>query len=325
MEIYYPFLKQGLRLFSPGGRFGKLQILLYHRVLAEPDSLCPWEVDKKQFEGQMQILSRYYQVLSLSDAMAKLYEGRLPAQAVCISFDDGYEDNVSIAMPILLKYGLSATFFIATGFLHGDLMWNDKVIESFRQYNQDVLDLTDLGLRSYFTQTIEQKSQAIQRVLNQIKHKAPTERDSIVQEIIIKSKASFKPFMMNAKDVLSLHNAGMEIGAHTVTHPILKNLEPNAAKSEIAQSKKTLENILQKKVRYFAYPNGYPGRDYDAKHSQMLRHLGFDYGFSTWWGAADPLMDPYQLPRFTPWDKSPLKFMLRMTQFRHNTKGQPIT
>jgi len=324
MKIYYPFLKQGLKLFSPGGRFGKLQILLYHRVLAEPDPLRPWEIDKTQFEVQIQILSRYYKVLSLSDAMTKLYQGRLPAQSVCISFDDGYEDNVSIAMPILLKYGVPATFFIATGFLNGHLMWNDKIIESIRQYNQNILDLTHLGLGYYLTKTVTQKSQAIQGILNKVKHKPAAERDSIVQEIIAKSNANFKPLMMDSKGVVSLSQAGMEIGAHTVTHPILKNLEQNTAKLEIAQSKKTLENILQKRVSYFAYPNGYPGRDYDVNHSQMLKQLGFDYGFSTWWGAADPLMDRFQLPRFTPWDKSPLKFMLRMTQFRHNTKGQPV-
>tara|TARA_R110002110_G_scaffold415858_2_gene658587 strand:- start:24898 stop:25875 length:978 start_codon:yes stop_codon:yes gene_type:complete len=324
MDLYYPFLKQGLKLFAPGGRFGKLQILLYHRVLLERDPLRPWEVTRKQFDEQMQTLSKYYQVLSLPDAMHRLYEGRLPAQAVCITFDDGYEDNVSVAMPILLKYGLPATFFIATGFLQGDIMWNDKIIESIRQYTGKDLDLTDLNLGHYLTTTMEQKSEAVQQILNQIKHKTPRERNTVVQEIGAKAKASFKPLMMNSRGVSLLSQAGMDIGAHTVTHPILNNLEFNDAKQEIQQSKNTLENILQKKVKYFAYPNGYPGRDYNIKHCNLLKKIGFEYGFSTWWGAADPTMDQFQLPRFTPWDKTPLKFMFRMTQFRHNTKGQPV-
>lgn len=319
-----PILKQGLKLFAPGGRLGKLQILLYHRVLKEPDPLRPWEIDRHQFDEQMQALSNYYQILPLSEAMQLMQEKALPPQAVCITFDDGYEDNVSVALPILQKLNIPATFFIATGFLSGQLMWNDRVIESLRQYQGDTLDLSVLGLSVYSTNSIEAKNQCIHSIINTIKHKNSLERHKIVNSIVRKIGVAFDALMMNENGVRTLAQAGMEIGAHTVTHPILKSISLKEAETEILKSKKTLESILGQSIKYFAYPNGYPSRDYGLEHSRMLKRLGFKNGFSTWWGAADADMDPYQLPRFTPWDRSTLRFMLRLTQYRYNIKGQPV-
>lgn len=319
-----PILKQGLKLFAPGGRLGKLQILLYHRVLKEPDPLRPWEIDRYQFDEQMQALSNYYQILPLSQAMQLLKEKTLPPQAVCITFDDGYEDNVSVALPILQKLNIPATFFIATGFLDGAIMWNDQVIESIRQHQAERLDLSGLGLSTYATKSIQDKSHCIQSIIHSIKHKKSIERTQIVRDIVSATGASFKPLMMNQNGVKTLVGAGMEIGAHTVTHPILKNISLKEAETEILKSKTTLESILEQPIRFFAYPNGYPNRDYGLEHCRMLKRLGFENGFSTWWGAAEAEMDPYQLPRFTPWDRSTLRFMLRLTQYRYNIKGQPV-
>lgn len=319
-----PILKQGLKLFAPGGRLGKLQILLYHRVLKEPDPLRPWEIDRYQFDEQMQALSNYYQILPLSEAMQLLQKKALPPQAVCITFDDGYEDNVSVALPILQKLNIPATFFIATGFLDGDIMWNDQVIESIRQHQDEALNLTERGLSIYATKSIQDKNQSIQLIINAIKHKSSIERTQIVQSIAKITDARFEALMMNQNGVRTLAEAGMEIGAHTVTHPILKSLSLKEAEAEILNSKETLESILGQSIRYFAYPNGYPSRDYGLEHCRMLKRIGFKNGFSTWWGAADADMDPFQMPRFTPWDRSTLRFMLRLTQYRYNIKGQPV-
>jgi hypothetical protein len=69
-------------------------------------------------------------------------------------------------------------------------------------------------------------------------------------------------------------------------------------------------------VRLFAYPNGKPGRDYSREHVDMVRELGFEAAVSTAWGVGHAASDPYQLPRFTPWDKTPGRFALRLL---HNT------
>lgn len=324
MTSYSTLLRQSLGMISPGGRFGKLQILLYHRVLAEPDPLRPWEIAAVQFDEQMRILSRYYNTLSLREGLEKLEKRCLPPQAVCITFDDGYEDNISVALPILEKYKLPATFFIATKFLSGGIMWNDAIIESIRNVQTSDWDLRSIGLSQYSLLDDQQKVKAIYRLVNQIKYLPAEDRMHMVDKIVAKSQSLLPSMMMTEKEVTTLHRSGMEIGAHTVTHPILSNISPEAARNEIGQSKETLEALIQDKIKYFAYPNGYPTRDYSSIHCKMVKNIGFEAACSTWWGAVTRTQDKFQLPRFTPWDKTSFKFMLRMTQYRMNTKGKPL-
>ncbi|MCS5709121.1 polysaccharide deacetylase family protein [Candidatus Berkiella cookevillensis] len=323
MSSYSTVLRQSLGMISPGGRFGKLQILLYHRVLAELDPLRPWEIAAVQFDEQMRILSRYYNVLSLSEGLERLEKGSLPPQAVCITFDDGYEDNLSVALPILEKYKLSAVFFIATKFLRDGIMWNDAIIESVRNMKVHELDLRSIGLSQYSLFNEQQKVKAIYRLVNQLKYLPPQNRMLIVDKIVEESQCQLPHMMMTEESVVTLHRKGMEIGAHTVTHPILNSISPEAARNEIGQSKEVLEALIQERLKYFAYPNGCPTRDYSSIHCKMVKNIGFDAACSTWWGAATRMQDKFQLPRFTPWDKSAFKFMLRMTQYRMNRKTIP--
>ena len=106
----------------------------------------------------------------------------------------------------------------------------------------------------------------------------------------------------------------MEIGGHTANHPILASMENKVARAEIADGKEVLESIIHAPVRLFAYPNGKPGRDYLSEHVKMVRDLGFDAAVSTAHGAAKRGADLYQLPRFTPWDRGQIRFILRMAQ-----------
>ena len=112
--------------------------------------------------------------------------------------------------------------------------------------------------------------------------------------------------------MLSIAEAGMEIGAHTVHHPIVARMERSAARAEMADGKAALEAIIGSRVSTFAYPNGKPGQDYLAEHVALAREIGFDSAVSTAWGAARPGADLFQLPRFTPWDRSAMRFTLRL-------------
>jgi peptidoglycan/xylan/chitin deacetylase (PgdA/CDA1 family) len=104
----------------------------------------------------------------------------------------------------------------------------------------------------------------------------------------------------------------MQIGAHTVSHPILECSKDLQARWEISHSKRVLETCLRQPVELFAYPNGRPNQDYSARHVAMVREAGFLAAVSTASGVASPAADLLQLPRFTPWDRSRLRFGLRM-------------
>ena len=94
------------------------------------------------------------------------------------------------------------------------------------------------------------------------------------------------------------------------------------AYSEMADGCDELEAIIGYRPKLFAYPNGKPGQDYTAEHVQFAKRLGFIGAVSTAWGCARPDSDYFQLPRFTPWDQSSLRFNLRLArnyrQFRYD-------
>ena len=110
----------------------RLVILTYHRVVAERDEMLPDEPTSEEFDRQMQVLSASFNVVDLGEAVSMLENRELPGGSVAVTFDDGYRNNFEQAMPILQKYGLPATFFVATGFLEDGCMWNDKIIEAIR-------------------------------------------------------------------------------------------------------------------------------------------------------------------------------------------------
>jgi peptidoglycan/xylan/chitin deacetylase (PgdA/CDA1 family) len=107
----------------------------------------------------------------------------------------------------------------------------------------------------------------------------------------------------------------MQIGAHTVSHPILAKLDNRQAADEIARSRDGLQALLGERVSLFAYPNGKPGTDYlPHVHPGIVRELGFDAAVSTRWAAARRGDDVFQIPRFTPWDRSRGRFGLRLVR-----------
>ena len=301
---------------SPAGPRGRLSILIFHRVLPEPDPLFPGEVDASQFDAICSWVANWFNTLPLHEACTRLRSGTLPSRALAITFDDGYADNHGLAMPILRRHGLTATFFIATGFLDGGRMWNDSVIEAVRRTQEQQLDLSGLGIQGLAvlpTTSNAERSKTIATILGAIKYLQAAERLRRVDEIVARAQASLPDgLMMSSAQVRSLHDAGMQLGPHTVSHPILARLAPDAARREIADSKRQLESIIAAPTTVFAYPNGRPVEDYTAESVALVRDLGFDAAVSTAWGAAHSASNLWELPRFTPWDRSKLRFGARM-------------
>lgn len=306
-------LKQLLAALSPAGPKARLSVLIFHRVLSERDALFPDEIYAHRFDELCGWLAKWFNVLPLDQAVVHLQAGTLPARAACITFDDGYADNFHVAMPILQRHGLTATFFIATGFLDGGRMWNDTIIESVRACHAAVLDLSALGLGSHVLGTVASQQAAISSLIAQIKYRSVAERVRITEQVAVQADVQLLPdLMMTSAEVKTMRQGGMKIGAHTVSHPILARLADDQARQEIGDSKRVLEQLLGERITVFAYPNGKPGEDYSPQSVDLVRSLGFDAAVSTQWGASRMGDDPMQIKRFTPWDKSRMRFGLRM-------------
>ena len=254
--------------------------------------------------------------MPLALAARHLLEGSLPARALAITFDDGYADNHDVALPILQKHGLSATFFVASGFLDGGRMWNDTVVEALRRTAHDSLDFGAAGLPGIghlALGSVSLRQQAIGQLLGAIKYLEPVQRQRAVETVARISGAVLPTdLMMSSAQVRSLHLAGMGLGGHTVNHPILARLSETAAFDEMQAGKLALESLTQAPVDVFAYPNGRPDVDYTVRDARLAARAGFKAAVSTAWGASKAGDDVYQLRRFTPWDRSKWRFGVRL-------------
>jgi len=188
-----------------------------------------------------------------------------------------------------------------------------------------LLDIADLGLAGI--ERLDLGSAAarragIDRILAATKYLDPAVRQSVVSRIAERVGMSLpNDLMLRSDQVKAMRQAGMQIGAHTVSHPILARLDDRAARDEIARSKADLEALLGEPVGLFAYPNGKPGRDFVQRDVALAKALGFAAAVTTAPGAARSDSDaPFQLPRFTPWDASAWRFGLRMVR---NLSVQP--
>lgn len=295
----------GLGLAASLVRAPSLAIVTYHRVLPEADPMLPSEPDIQLFRTQLAFLARRLRVLSLPDALQRLRDGSLPRRAVCVTFDDGYANNLHCALPVLQSLGVPATVFVATGYLNGGCMWNDGVIETFRRTRQRVLDLTGLGLGRYDLATPDKRRVAIAAVLGQLKYRPLVERTATVAGMARFAEVELPHnLMLTSSEVLSLHEQGVEIGGHTVNHPILARVAPEEAQREISDGAAQLATITGARPRIFAYPNGRPGTDFGPEHEAMARAAGFTHALTTESGVCRQGTDPYRIPRVTLWSRT---------------------
>lgn len=322
-------LKSALTFASPAGPGARLTIAIFHRVLPAPDARRPSLPDVTRFEQQMQWLKRSFQVLPLAVAVQGLQRGTLPARAAAITFDDGYADNAEVALPILQRHGLCATFFVATGFLDGGRMWNDTVIEAIRSTTVERVDLAFIGLAPMALSSLDERRAAIAAVLPRLKYMTLDGREQALAQLLAATGQPVLPvdLMMRSDQVVGLHRAGMEIGGHTVRHPILTRCAAAEARDEIATGRDRLQQLIDAPVDVFAYPNGSPGIDYDRSHRDMVESLGFTAAVTTAGGTAGGSSDPFQLPRYSPWHQSvgPWMAQLLAMRWKGSLPGQALT
>lgn len=311
-----------LQQLLPDALRQRLSILIFHRVLDAKDAMMPSEPSREEFEWMMALLRRRFNPMPLHEALTRLNTGSLPPLSVCVTFDDGYRDNLINALPIMERHDVPGTIFVSTGSLDGGRMWNDTVTEAVRRWPEAQLDLSGFDLGVYAVNSIEEKRQAAQAINSRVKYFGAGAKAAVIDFLQDRSKDLPDNLMLKSEEVRELTRRGVEIGAHTVSHPILAELSSDDSVQEIVRSKSTLETITNGPIRLFAYPNGKANTDYSAANVAQCREAGFDYALSTNWGVATPESHQFEVPRFTPWDRAPAKFGLRLVQNLLRTRSE---
>lgn len=277
-------------------------ILRYHRVNDNHDPFFK-ALPVSRFTVQMRYLVRHFQFLTL-DQVA----GMRPAPAgdrpcIAVTFDDGYRDNFIHAFPVLRELGIPGTIFLASGYIDsGQLPWYDQVRLAFKLTSRRWYSLQSVGGPAGYLETDDNRLHAMEATLLWLRTIDEASRFMYLPELFTDLRVTrqliLPATMLTWSEIRQMNKAGVEFGAHTVTHPVLGTLSDARLQEEILGSKKALEEQLQTAVRHFAYPFGKPA-DLCGSAKEVVRAAGFTAAVTTISGLNLPGDDPLELKRLS--------------------------
>jgi peptidoglycan/xylan/chitin deacetylase (PgdA/CDA1 family) len=274
-------------------------VLNYHRIgdasLAMHDRAL-WNASADGFEEQVRYLKAHAELISLQDIeQAITSRGR----HVVITFDDGYRDNYEVAFPVLRQHDATATFFVATGFIDDrTLAWWDAIAFQVRNCANATIDMApwipfQLAMDGDREAVIQDVLRAYKRLPG---HEVPRFRQRLEEQTGVAIAAVADDQWMTWDMVREMKAAGMTIGGHTHTHPVLSSLSEDAQRLEIATCARRMREELDQPMEFFSYPVGSPFAFNDATR-RCLADAGVSMAFSYYGGFVDQLADRFDVPR----------------------------
>jgi peptidoglycan/xylan/chitin deacetylase (PgdA/CDA1 family) len=319
------------RLLFKGGAYGVvrafwpnrgLAILRYHAICgpdgheyADP-SIC---VTPAAFEAQVAYLASHYRIVSLPEAVRTWRSGRpLPLNAIAITFDDGYADNLPAAR-VLQRFGATGTFYITAGCLSGEApFWPAELRQLVTRIAAPGIRLVSSGANLWIPcATAIERRQAIRTLSRLFKSNPILVRERLRDELRQQagSPVLASP-MLTWDEVRQMHALGMTIGAHTVTHPNLPSAGLADARREIEESRARLEREVGARVTMFSYPNGGAERYMTKEIARIVEGAGFEAATTSRNGVARPGSDLYALERVQVSERiDTLAFALEVERF----------
>lgn len=306
-------LKRVIQYCSKGPNGNKLNVLTYHRVDEYVDPLKPHTLKLSLLRSQLKWLKKYFNVLSLPEAIELMERGELPAGAVCISIDDGYSDCYYHIYQALKEESLTANFFITTEGISEGGLWDEFVINAI-SFAPNTLGHIHLNDKVYDISTFRKRQESQSEILETIKYMTLDERQRVIENIYEQTRAPKPtPAFLSPNQIKEMHEGGMTIGAHTHNHPIMQVEEISVCEEQVTKGRQILEDIIGEPVDYFAFPNGKINKDFSEEHCILLEKLGFKGALSTNWGTLGDLSnDRFKIKRFTPWDETEWRFCFRL-------------
>ncbi len=255
-------------------------ILMYHRF-----GEGAGKVSAADFELHLEYLKNHHRVLSLVETVEFLQNGKsLPLNSVVITIDDGYRDAYEIAFPLLKKFNFRAVVYAITEFSDGKCwLWTDLMRYVLLNTKRDVENRLE---------TAAQINANLKKLPNDEKHAKIIEfaKDFGV-EIPTLPPPEFAP--MNWDQAREMDENGVKIESHTVTHPILTNISANELDFELQTSKKRLEEVLNRRVEHFCYPNGSLNKTVE----KAVEKAGYKSATTTEYGFNNPQTEKFLLKR----------------------------
>lgn len=289
-------------------------ILLYHKVDYNAAPFFGAAVRPDVFERQIRFLKRHYKIVDLSALnQPEQIDRTYSTDVIVITFDDGYRNNYRYAAPILKKYDVPATIFLATDYIGSNrLLWYDEL--SWILYKAvnlpDSRRLMRFELSPEIIREVERFLAAVscgrvsilRFLVTLLKAYSAQEREEVIKRLAEACRVNIWPGdedrpMLSWEEVREMSKHGISFGSHTMSHPVLSDISVEEARREIGESKRTIEEQIQKPVTTFAYPYG-KYRDYTDEVTKVLFDEGFEYACTTTVGYEQfPVATPLTLKR----------------------------
>ncbi len=265
-----------------------LTVLNYHRIANPDDSNAFFKPNisatPEMFDVQLDYLEKNFNIISVKDLVGWLNEeAELPERAALITFDDGYRDNYLHAYPALKRRWLPAVIFLATGYIDNNkpFFW-DLLAYAMMNTKKDYLSLRIGG--TFDWESEQEKEENILPLVEALKNLADDQKKQAVDEVISLLDVAipdnlFNELFLTWEQVNEMAKDGIEMGGHTVNHPILTRVPPKVAADEIVGCKLKIETATGRQVNSFAYPNGQE-EDYNKKLMAFVRKTGYEVAFS---------------------------------------------
>jgi len=308
----------GSKLSLTRRRQPSARILYYHRVNDDADAFFP-AISTRLFEQEMRHLARHYKVVPMPELIRHLEDGP-PETVVAITFDDGYRDNYENAFPILRRYGLPATVFLATGTMDSaEPIWFEQLAEAVKNTSREQLDLEIDIPRRFSLRTEAERLEAnngifaVLRDLPDVKRREWLPR--ICKQLDLNGDAERRGKMLTWDQARAMSSGGITFGGHTVTHPFLSRLTRDQASWEASECKRRIECELQLPVECFAYPNGRE-EDVGPWGGEVIRAAGYRAAVTTIWGMNYGSTDSMLLKRGGPWEETQALFAHKLDWYQ---------
>ena len=293
-------------------------ILCYHRIADDVEDLSYLCVHPKNFAAHLEEIARWREPSTLSDVRKPSRRPR-----VVVTFDDGYRDNLSVALPIAEAKGIPITVFVTSGMI-GDTngFWWDRLGALLRARPKGLGQFSlEAGGR---TRTVPVGAGDLQSDFRAVRsHLLPLSvqdigcaLDAASQQWSVPSAAPPDAHPLTRDELLRLAAAELvTIGAHTVDHVRLGDRSNEEQMQTITASKKELEQSLDRRVCHFAYPFGRRD-DFDDDTVEAVRSAGFETACTTLPGSADPSTDRFRLPRRLVMNWGRARFRAQLQRWR---------
>ncbi len=279
---------------------GKILILTYHRFSRETN---PSKTSAAEFAAHLAYLKKYNHVLSLSETAKHLEEGKpLPRGATVITIDDGYTDAYDVAFPLLKKYDFPATLFAVTDFLDGKLwLWTDLMRYVLSETKRDFLSIkfeNDEKVEMKLSDA-QQRLTAANRINSHLKKLPNQQKEAKIKEIAetlsvkIPALPTAEYAPVSWAQAREMDENNLRVESHTVTHPILTNINQAQLDYELQASRKRLENEFNRTVETFCYPNG----SLNETVWQSVKNNGYKCAVTTNYGFNGQGANPFLLNR----------------------------